>query len=229
MLKHIYYLFKILHSTNKQTNKQTNFVAFRRMVSFGMLRRVALVRTDVSEELRAAFIRVTRIGELGTTLALPSNRRLVFLRILRRLLVTAKVIPSSPILVTLMKEALSRFLQESHGVISQKTPFFLITAVKTSNLTFLNFYGGNPRKWIGTQRKASSFHYQVPQKWRGNKRQQRWLICNFIPSWGVFYLLRLCQELKTDHGYRIKQNQTPCPLVRKWTLPTERPALVDEI
>jgi hypothetical protein len=31
-----------------------------------MLRRVALVRTDVSEELRASFIRVTRIGELGT-------------------------------------------------------------------------------------------------------------------------------------------------------------------
>jgi hypothetical protein len=32
-----------------------------------MLRRVALVRTDISEELRASFIRVTRIGELGTT------------------------------------------------------------------------------------------------------------------------------------------------------------------
>jgi hypothetical protein len=32
-----------------------------------MLRRVALVRTDVSEELSASFIRVTRIGELGTT------------------------------------------------------------------------------------------------------------------------------------------------------------------
>jgi hypothetical protein len=39
------------------------------MVSSGMLRRVALVTTDVSEELRASFIRVTRIGELGTTLA----------------------------------------------------------------------------------------------------------------------------------------------------------------
>jgi hypothetical protein len=38
----------------------------RRMVSSGMLRRVALVRTDVSEELSASFIRVTRIGELGT-------------------------------------------------------------------------------------------------------------------------------------------------------------------
>jgi hypothetical protein len=39
------------------------------MVFSGMLRRVALVRTDVSEELSASFIRVTRIGELGTTLA----------------------------------------------------------------------------------------------------------------------------------------------------------------
>jgi hypothetical protein len=36
---------------------------------------VALGRTDVSEELSAYFIRVTRIGELGTTLAIPSNRR----------------------------------------------------------------------------------------------------------------------------------------------------------
>jgi hypothetical protein len=38
-------------------------------VSSGILRRVALVRTDVSEEPSASFIRVTRIGEQGTTLA----------------------------------------------------------------------------------------------------------------------------------------------------------------
>jgi hypothetical protein len=36
-------------------------------VSSGLLRRVALVRTDVSEEPDASFIRVTKIGELGTT------------------------------------------------------------------------------------------------------------------------------------------------------------------
>jgi hypothetical protein len=53
------------------------------MASSGMLRRVALVITEVSElvitevseVLRASFIRVKRIGELGTALAVSSNRR----------------------------------------------------------------------------------------------------------------------------------------------------------
>jgi hypothetical protein len=45
------------------------------MLSSGMLRRVALLRTDVSEEPGASFITVTTIGELGTTQAATSNRR----------------------------------------------------------------------------------------------------------------------------------------------------------
>jgi hypothetical protein len=54
-------------------------------------------------------------------------------RCVRRFQITASVVPSSPILVTLMKGALSsserRFLQEPHGVTSQKKAFFIVTAV----------------------------------------------------------------------------------------------------
>jgi hypothetical protein len=46
------------------------------MLSFEMLRRVALVRTDVSEEPSASMIKVTRIGEPGT-LAVTTNGRTV--------------------------------------------------------------------------------------------------------------------------------------------------------
>jgi hypothetical protein len=63
------------------------------MASSGVLRRVALVRTDVSEELSASFTRVTRIC--------------IGIRSVGRLLVTVSVVPSSTILVTLMKKALS--------------------------------------------------------------------------------------------------------------------------
>jgi hypothetical protein len=57
-----------------------------------MLCHVALVRTDVSEELRASMIRVTTIGELGTTLVITSNN--------------ADVSPSWLILFTLVMEAI---------------------------------------------------------------------------------------------------------------------------
>jgi hypothetical protein len=45
---------------------------------------------------------------------------------------------------SLMKQALIppklRFLQEPHSVTSQKTPFFIVTAVKTSNVTQMLFH-----------------------------------------------------------------------------------------
>jgi hypothetical protein len=72
-----------------------------------MLRSVVLVRSYVSEELIASIIRVT-IGVLGTTLAVTSNwstlRRHVFLS-----LFTANVVPSSPIHITLVMEAIRSF------------------------------------------------------------------------------------------------------------------------
>jgi hypothetical protein len=65
-----------------------------------MLRRVALIITNVSEECIVTITRVTKIGEIGTTLAETSNRS------------TQRL-----------------FLQEPHGVTSQKTAFFIATAV----------------------------------------------------------------------------------------------------
>jgi hypothetical protein len=73
------------------------------MLSSGMFRRVVLTRTDISEEHIASIIRMSRVGELGTTSAVTDNRSML------RLIVTANVDPSSPILVTLMMEAIFSF------------------------------------------------------------------------------------------------------------------------
>jgi hypothetical protein len=53
-------------------------------------------------------ISVTRIGDLGKTSVATSNRSvyIIFYRSVRRLLVTANVVPSSPILVNLMMVAI---------------------------------------------------------------------------------------------------------------------------
>jgi hypothetical protein len=46
-----------------------------------MLRLVAFIRTDVSEESNASTISVKRIGELRTTLAVTSNRHNIYRRV----------------------------------------------------------------------------------------------------------------------------------------------------
>jgi hypothetical protein len=101
-----------------------------RMPSSETLCLVALVRTDVP----------------GENVAPPSSgwqelrTMLEILFSVRRLLVKANVVPSSPILISLIMEGYfppkRRFLQEPLGVTSQKTPFFIVTPVKTSNLTY---------------------------------------------------------------------------------------------
>jgi hypothetical protein len=117
VLETIAYFPLIRHELHRKLHLQQFFVSAQtfiptwRMPSSDMLRRVALVRTDVSEECSDSIIRVTRIG-------------------------TANVLPSSPIHVALMMETVrsseTRFLQEPHGVTSQKTAFFIVTSMKTS-------------------------------------------------------------------------------------------------
>jgi hypothetical protein len=73
-----------------------------------MLRRVALVRTDVSEELSASFIRVTRIGELRTTLTVSSSETLVLTR------ATGRNIPEDTILYSQRHENLKSYINLTH-------------------------------------------------------------------------------------------------------------------
>jgi hypothetical protein len=72
--------------------------------------RVALVRTDLSEGNSALIIRVTGIGELGTTIPVI-------------------------LMMEVLRSPKRRFLKEPYGVTSQKTAFFIVISVITSNLT----------------------------------------------------------------------------------------------
>jgi hypothetical protein len=82
---------------------------------------------------------VLRLKQRSYLCVLQSRRTTGSLRRVHRLLVTANVVPSSPILspwwwrryVPLKRQ----FLQEQHSLSSQKMEFFIVTAVKTTNLT----------------------------------------------------------------------------------------------
>jgi hypothetical protein len=81
------------------------------MPSPGILRHVALVRSDVSTERIASINRVNRSSELETTSAVANNSTSL-------LPVTANVTPTSPIVFTLMMEVLTQ-------ATSQKTALFV--------------------------------------------------------------------------------------------------------
>jgi hypothetical protein len=82
-----------------------------RMPSRGILRHVALVRTEVSEKRVASIIKLTRISELGTTSAVSSYWSLlqystVLLHSMLWLLVASNVVVNLPILFTLIMEVI---------------------------------------------------------------------------------------------------------------------------
>jgi hypothetical protein len=99
------------------------------MASSEMVIRVTLVRTDVTEEFSASFIRVTRIGELGT-LAVTSNRRT------RRLTrATRRNIPEDGILHSHRRENLKSYIDNI--CTSQETHVWASTACYRDSCTFV--------------------------------------------------------------------------------------------
>jgi hypothetical protein len=80
-----------------------------------MLRCVDLVRTGFSEERVSSIVIIERISDLGTT----KTKLTSLLRNVIQLLVTANIVPSSLILVTLMIEALR---SSEMSVLTRATP-----------------------------------------------------------------------------------------------------------
>jgi hypothetical protein len=96
---------------------------------------------------------------------------MVFLRSVFRLVGTANVVPSSPILVTLMMETYvppkRQFLQEPHDVTSQKTAFLIVTAVKMSNLTKFMFTPCSRFLSLTPPPTVYHGHILLPAAWKG--------------------------------------------------------------
>jgi hypothetical protein len=111
-----------------------------RIPSPGMLRHVALVRTNVSVESSASIIRGTRLGELNSMRRLPVRLTLFLVHRF-----------SSPWWWRCHIPPKRRFLQEPHGVTSQKTPFFISDIICTMDASInLN--------WKCSVYISSSFH-----------------------------------------------------------------------
>jgi hypothetical protein len=109
-------------------------------------RQVAFVRTDVSEERIAYIIRVTRISELKT-LAETSNWDEILISLARRFFPPwwrRRHVPPK-----------RRLLQEPYGVTSQKTAFFILTAVK------IRFYSRFSVQNLPSERLASWESYRM--------------------------------------------------------------------
>jgi hypothetical protein len=103
---------------------------FWRMPSSEMLRLVAPVRTDVSEELIALIIRVTRISELRAYVASHCLRWRMPISVMLRCVAHVRTDDSkeriaSIMLVTANVSPKRLFLQEPHSITSQNAAFFI--------------------------------------------------------------------------------------------------------
>jgi hypothetical protein len=140
-----------------------------------MLHRVALVRTDIAEELSASIIRVTRIGEVGTTLTWC---RFVY----------------EPI-----------DAESYEGTLKTLKPFVVLYASAVCLVSVSPAILSEVSQLTVDVLRHSHLHLVFEECPRS-------LCCSF---------------LKLEN--KKKKKQTPWPLVRERTIPTDRPPLVDEI
>jgi hypothetical protein len=168
-----------------------------RMPSSGMLRLVALVRIDVSEERIVSFIRVTRIG--GLLLSPWWWRRYVppTRRFLREPLATGQLLLTFFLDHRFFSSSSwgryvrpkRRFLQGPHNVTSQKTAFSYSSPCKPEGLHSINRLSSVAEMWCVSCEVRTGFLYP--------RRQQH---SSYSPPWKpqllhAQYLIRRCREL----------------------------------
>jgi hypothetical protein len=151
-----------------------------------------------------------------------------------QLIVTANIVPNSlifsPWSCRRYVPLKHWFIQEPHGITSNRMAFFIVTATKTSNLTL---------------RICSEFGYEMYLCIFVNVARyvcvkQTVSYCHMRELLPLFYPLLIlvyakCIEI-SDMKFvllacciKTNKKKTPWPLVRERTIPTDRPPLVDEI
>jgi hypothetical protein len=143
----------------------------------GVWHRVAPVKTDVSEKCTASIIIVTRIGEIGITLAVTSNRRKLHRNTMWETLHSSK----------------HRFLKEPYGVTSQNTVFFSDQVFWIRKVLFLTGLKrlGIPSARDATKRSRGEVLTQTTVKNKGyiNLTTGTDRHNNIVTSWFLFAVL----------------------------------------
>jgi hypothetical protein len=206
-----------------------------------MINRVALVRTDVSEERIASIIRVTRIDELGTTLAVTSNRNTLWKNTMASRVPFHVLVAVSGRIANILVNTVNRRAVRKCGDTEVRS------GGKRNNSREIwerGWSAGPPSHGLGTVPWTLFVFMQFVNLNKPLHRMNScwwtrlWFICECCSSIFTFLFSKPCcrsasrpvHKMKSRCGPRFQHvsslSCSPWVLVRKGTIPTDPPPLV---